>query len=114
MLTDLQKRFCDIYIQQGGKNGAECARLAGYADTGDAAKVRAAALLRNEDVLAEIRRLAQCRISAAVAEAFDLGLSCGIPGSVSCRLSSLTLMVPLSSRQLGRFGRLIQGDFRCS
>lgn len=69
MLTDLQKRFCEIYIQHGGKNATECVRLAGYSDSSDAASVRAHELLRNENVLAELRRLAQCRISAAVAVA---------------------------------------------
>src|SRR5215469_8461576 len=69
MLTDLQKRFCEIYIQHGGKNPTECVRLAGYSDASDAASVRAHELLRNENILAELRRLAQCRISAAVAVA---------------------------------------------
>jgi hypothetical protein len=69
LLTDLQRRFCEIYIQHGGKNATECARLAGYSDASDAASVRAVELLRNEDVLTELRRLAQCRISAAVAVA---------------------------------------------
>jgi hypothetical protein len=69
VLTDRKRRFAEHYIETGGRNGAEAARLAGYSDHAGADKVAASRLLRDDDVLAELRRLAQCRISAAVAVA---------------------------------------------
>lgn len=65
-LTEMQKRFVCAMLETGGQNDAEAARLAGYSDVGDCAKVRAYKLLRNPLILAAIREESEKRIQAGV------------------------------------------------
>lgn len=63
-LTDRQRRFVDLYVENGGRQQGNCARLAGIAST--AADAWASRALRHPGILAELRRIAETRMQADV------------------------------------------------
>jgi len=63
-LSDAQRAFVIAYADQGGINGAEAARKAGYGNNDMAAGRAAYLLLRKKNVLAAIREVAEERIRA--------------------------------------------------
>jgi hypothetical protein len=65
MLTEMQKKFADLFVQTDGRDAAACAEMAGYGSP----KQRAYELLHNDEVLEEIRRLVSSRFCAALARA---------------------------------------------
>lgn len=54
-LTPIQRRFVIAYTQSASANATEAARLAGYSDHLEAAKVAAHRLMHNEKVVAAIK-----------------------------------------------------------
>jgi hypothetical protein len=57
-LTQLQRNFVTVYLEHSNWSAASIAREAGYADTGDACKVRAHTLVHDERVIAAINEQA--------------------------------------------------------
>ena len=66
-LTPRMARFCEEYVSLGSGNGAEAARLAGYAE--DTARQSAWRLLRNAGVQEYVQRLTQEALAAAAPQA---------------------------------------------
>ena len=56
-LSDRERRFVWAYLLNGG-NGAEAARMAGYSDRAEGAKVRACMLMQREKVIAAMNEVA--------------------------------------------------------
>ena len=66
-LTDKQKRFVIAYLETGGANETEAARIAGYSETNpNGCSVEANRLMRNDKILAAIKEEAQKRINGGV------------------------------------------------
>jgi hypothetical protein len=63
-LTPMQRRFVVGWIGSEGKDAARAARAAGYADTGEAAKVIASRMLRNPKITKAIHEEAGRRLTA--------------------------------------------------
>jgi phage terminase small subunit len=68
-LSRRKARFVKEYCNIGGRNGAEAARRAGYPESN--AKQQAYLLLRDEKVLAEIKREVESRFRAGAAIALE-------------------------------------------
>jgi hypothetical protein len=80
------KKFVELYLDTGGKNATQAARMAGYSENG--AKVQAHNLLRNPNVLAELRRQLETRMRAGTALAWQTLLELAASGPAPQRLGA--------------------------
>lgn len=73
-LDERQRRFVMAWVKSRGKNGAACARSAGYSDHKDAAKVAAHVLLRNTKIIKALQEEAERQLDGlAVIAVMGLG-----------------------------------------
>lgn len=99
-LTPQQRRFVIGWIGTRGKSGARAAKAAGYSDEGEACKVRAHGLLRNEKVLAALKEEADRRLDSIAIMAV-LGLE-DLLGSKNPKVRQIAIDSALDRTGYGR------------